>query len=229
MNKLIKALCLSMFLSVSIFAQTNETSKNNLAAADSNRKNAVKDQTTVSGDYNKNEYYVGYSNQQVNDFSRTTFHGFEAAYVRNVHRFFGIRGTVSGAYRNENSSGSFVTGTTTTNFNFQNKSRVYNFLGGVQVKDNASTARFKPFGFAMGGVAVNTNRGSSTFCTTCTNASTVFFKSSDTGIAGAFGGGLDIKINDKIDFRAIQVDYNPIYSDSRVNNNFRFGVGIVFK
>lgn len=231
MYKLIKAFSLSILLSIAVFAQTTTDTavKNNLDSGDSNKPATSADQTTSTGDYNKNEYYVGYSNQQINDFSRSTFHGFEVGYVRNVHRFFGIRGTVSGAYRNDSDSGSFVSGTTTTTFSFENKRRVYNFLGGVQVKDNASTSRLKPFGFAMGGVAVNTNRGSSTFCASCTSASTVFFRSSDTGLAGSFGGGLDIKINDKIDFRAIQVDYNPIYSDSRVNNNFRFGIGIVIK
>lgn len=230
MYKLIKALSLSILLSISMFAQTTTgtVAKNNFDDADSKSTTGAK-QTTSGSDYKKNEYYVGYSNQQVDDFSRSTFHGFEVGYVRNVHRFFGIRGTVSGAYKNENSSGSFADGTTTTTFSFQSKRRVYNFLGGVQVKDNASTNRFKPFGFAMGGVAVNTNRGSSTFCANCTSASTVFFRSSDTGLAGSFGGGLDIKINDKLDFRAIQVDYNPIYSNTRVDNNFRFGIGFVIK
>ena len=44
----------------------------------------------------------------------------------------------------------------------------------------------------------------------------------------AVGGGLDIKINEKIDLRAIQVDYAPIFSGF-LQNNIRFGVGLVFK
>ncbi|MGC2238741.1 MAG: hypothetical protein WA584_21480 [Pyrinomonadaceae bacterium] len=231
MYKLIKALSLSILLSIAVFAQTttDTAARNNLDNGDSNKPTADAKRIVVSPDYNKNEYYVGYSNQQVNEFSRSTFHGFEVGYVRNVHRFFGIRGTVSGAFRNERFNGSFVTGTTTTTFNVESKRRVYNFLGGVQIKDNASTSRFKPFGFAMGGVAVNTNHSFSTSCANCTTSSIVFFDSSDTGLAGSFGGGLDIKINNKIDFRAIQVDYNPIYSNTRVDNNFRFGIGIVIK
>jgi hypothetical protein len=50
-----------------------------------------------------------------------------------------------------------------------------------------------------------------------------------TGFGGAFGGGLDIKVSDRIDFRVIQVDYNPVYTRSSFNNNVRIGVGIVFK
>jgi hypothetical protein len=52
---------------------------------------------------------------------------------------------------------------------------------------------------------------------------------SETGFAGAFGGGLDIKLSNRVDFRAIQVDYNPIKFDSGTQNNVRFGVGFVFK
>jgi hypothetical protein len=52
---------------------------------------------------------------------------------------------------------------------------------------------------------------------------------SETGLAGAFGGGLDIKLNDHIDFRLIQVDYNPIKFNGGVQQNVRIGIGFVFK
>jgi c-di-GMP-binding flagellar brake protein YcgR len=62
--------------------------------------------------------------------------------------------------------------------------------------------------------------------TTCSSLTDDF---SDTGIAGAFGGGLDVKVNDRINIRAIQVDYNPIRIDGQTGHNFRFGVGVVSK
>jgi hypothetical protein len=52
---------------------------------------------------------------------------------------------------------------------------------------------------------------------------------SETAFAGAFGGGLDIKLNDHIDFRAVQVDYNPIKFSSGTQHNVRLGIGFVFK
>ena len=211
-NKLIKALCLSIILSVSVFAQTGD----------------------ADDDYNKNEFYAGYSNQQVGGGSRTTFHGFEGSFTRNVSRYVGIRGTISGAYSNRTLRGS-LPNQGGGSFEFQqdlNRS-VYNFLGGVQFKDNASKARVKPFAFALGGVAVNRRQFKNLACTSGNCPTPIPFIGNstftDTGIAGAFGGGLDVKINNKIDFRVIQVDYNPIYSNSRVDNNFRIGAGIVFK
>lgn len=210
MKEFIKVLCLTFVLGVSIFAQTN------------------------SDEYKKNEYYVGYSNQQVDSGIHQTFNGFEAAYVRNVHRFFGIKGDVSGAYRN-NSFQATLTDPTNGTYSYRGdvNRAVYNFLGGVQIKDNASKARFKPFAHALAGVAVNRAKFSPLTCTsgTCpsfiTNASGGTF--TNTNFSMALGGGLDIKINDKIDFRAIQVDYNPVFGSGSVQNNVRFGIGVVFK
>jgi hypothetical protein len=208
MNKLIKAFCLTMVLSLCVVAQSD------------------------SDDYNRNEFFAGYSNQQVNDFSRQTHHGFEVSVVRNFHRYFGVKGDFSAAFRNRDSTLSVFNPTGTSSVRFENDRSIYNFLGGIQIKDNASKARLKPFAHALIGVAHNRNKTKNITCVSnCSalTASFIPFSLSDTGFAGAFGGGLDIKINDKIDFRAIQVDYNPVFSGGRVNDNVRFGIGFVFK
>ncbi len=201
MNKLIAAFCLAIISSVCVFAQTGE-------------------------EYNKNEFFVGYSNQQVDFGERTTFNGFEGSYVRNVTRYFGIKADVSGAYRNDDFETTFPTSpTTNTTIRTEFKSSLYNFLGGVQVKDNASEARFKPFGHALAGVA----HSRSTIKSPPTLSSPENFTFTDTGFAAALSGGLDVKINNRFDFRVIQVDYNPIYFRDRFNNNVRLSIGLVFK
>lgn len=53
---------------------------------------------TQSNDYKKNEYYGGYSNQQVDNGQRDSFNGFEVAYIRNFHRYFGAKADFSAAY-----------------------------------------------------------------------------------------------------------------------------------
>ena len=203
MYKFVNILCLTFVLSVSIFAQTN------------------------TDEYKKNEFYVGYSNQQVDTGNYSTLNGFEGSYVRNVHRYFGIKGDVSGTYKNRKNS--FTTNNNTISFE-QNRA-VYNFLGGVQIKDNSSDAKVKPFAHVLAGVGNVRNKTKNYACTgpncpTFVNLNGTF---SETGFASAVGGGLDIKINDKIDFRAIQVDYNPIRNGGSTMDNVRFGIGVVFK
>lgn len=202
MNKLVIAFCMMIIAAAASYAQTTD-------------------------EYNKNEFFVGYSNQQVDRGNYDNFNGVEGSYVRNVSRYFGVKSDFSAAFRNDEFSGTLpalVPGGTTTTFRSESKSSVYNFLGGVQVKDNASTARLKPFGHALVGVAHNRNKFTST-----TGNSTFDGTFHDTGFSTAVGGGLDIKINDRFDFRAIQADYNPVRINNQWTNNFRFGIGIVIK
>jgi len=209
MSKLIKAFFLTTILSVCVFAQSG------------------------SGEYKRNEFYGGYSNQQVDNFDRQTFNGFEAAYVRNIRRYVGIKGDFSAAYRRDDfSSPVFAgSGTSTGTIRGENNRSLYNFLGGVQVKDNATEARFKPFAHALAGVAHSRFTTKNITCTgsACSSIVTSDFTFSDTGFSTVLGGGLDIRISDRVDFRAIQVDYNPIRANGRWNNNVRFGIGFVFK
>ena len=52
---------------------------------------------------------------------------------------------------------------------------------------------------------------------------------SETGLAGAFGGGLDIKVSERVDLRLVQFDYNPVRLDGSTLHNFRIGIGLNFK
>ena len=205
----------------------------------------------TTSDYKKGEFYVGYSNNQVdlgtdsgNDVrnffrDRLSFNGFEVSGVANVSRYVGIKGDVSGAYRSKNFTGVSVpvtVGSTTTNVNvnFDTKNSLYNFLGGVQFKDNANTGRVKPFGHVLAGAGHARTKVSNVTCTstgTTTCSASVFSNSteSETGFAMAFGGGLDIRVSNHVDIRAIQVDYNPIRLAGSFDHNFRFGVGLNFK
>lgn len=219
MNKFILALCLTIFSSAFALAQTT--------------------------DNHKAEVFIGYSNNQVDtgfsdddtdlqDFfnDREGFHGINGSVTGNVNRYFGIKGDVSGHYK------SFEfdvprTGTTATD-RFKVNASVYNFLGGVQVKDNAKDgSRLRPFAHALVGVAharakVDNSFFTSTFCQQPGVDCRDNFSESDTGFAAAFGGGLDIKATNRLSIRAFQVDYNPNRFNGTTQHNFRFGVGLVF-
>lgn len=219
MNKIVLAFCLTIFTSVFAFAQT-----------------------TTSDEFKKAEFFVGFSNNQVDtgidtedrneirEFfnERESFNGINVSGVANVSRYVGIKGDFSATYRKDSFNAPIVVGNTTQNVGFKLNSQLYNVLGGVQFKDNASQARIKPFGYALAGAGIGRVKVSNVTCPTGVDCSG-FTSDSETGFAMAFGGGLDIKINDRFDFRAIKADYNPIRFDSGTQHNFRVGIGIVFK
>lgn len=232
MKKLFTAFCLTLAFSVFTFAQV---------------------------DIKKLDFYVGYSNTQVeadsgnlflriprnslsngtttastgNFFQRRTgFDGAEIAVAGNLTRFFGIKGDVSGTYRDRQFGFRTATGaTTSTNVSFRTKDSLYNFLGGVQFKDNASKAKITPFAHALVGVGYGRTRVRNLNCPSTVNAGVcagLAVNDSDTGLAAAFGGGLDVKFGSRVGLRLIQVDYNPVHLNGRTLDNVRFGGGITF-
>ena len=193
-------------------------------------------------DYKKGEFYIGYSNGQVDtgldsgssvgDFfrDRANFHGFNVSGVYNVNRFVGIKGDVSGTYNTTRFSETFpdpVTGLPVT-ASFKTSNSLYNFVGGAQLKDNSREGRVKPFGHAMVGLGHVRSRVSDLQCSVVLNCPVLEETFSDNGFTGVFGGGVDIKLTNSVQLRAIQVDYNPLWINSQVDHNLRIGAGIVF-
>ena len=190
----------------------------------------------AQSDYKKFELFGGYSHNRVDTGigdadpsvsdiinEREGFNGFEVSATGNLSRYFGIKGDLSGHFKTK----SFPISTASVDLN----SRLYNFLGGVQIKDNSTEGTFKPFAHALAGVAWARNRVdfsngvcAAVFPSPCPTD----FTDSDTGFAAAIGGGIDIRASDRVSIRAIQVDYNPTRLFGSTQHNFRFGVGIVF-
>jgi hypothetical protein len=191
-----------------------------------------------SADYKKFEVFAGYSHNRVDtgigandddidDFldEREGFHGFNVSATGNVTRYIGFKFDVSGHFK----SRSVPFGTIARAADID--SQIYNFLGGVQLKDNSTDVTFKPFAHALvglGHVRAKVNF-SNDFCIAISpSPCPVDSTESENGFAGAFGGGIDIRASDKIDIRVIQIDYNPMRVSGTTLHNFRFGVGIVF-
>jgi Outer membrane protein beta-barrel domain len=186
-------------------------------------------------DYRKWEIFGGYSRNNVdsgisdNDPElgfidvREGFNGFNASVTGNLTRYFGLKFDVSGHYKNQ-------TIPFTTIGRVDVNSSLYNFLGGVQIKDNSKESTFKPFAHALVGAAHGRNRVNFTndFCIAIAPVPCpADLTDSETGLAGAFGGGLDIRVSNRIDIRAIQIDYNPTRLGDSTQHNIRWGVGIV--
>jgi hypothetical protein len=191
----------------------------------------------AQSDYKKFEFFGGYSHNRVDTGlsdeepaladvinEREGFHGFEVSATGNLSRYFGIKGDFSGHFKNQNFQ---IPGLPGSNLDID--SRLFNFLGGVQIKDNSTEGTFKPFAHALAGVAHARNSVdfNDVICVAIVPSPCSPFTQSETGFAAAFGGGLDIRASDRISIRAIQVDYNPTRLFDSTQHNFRIGVGIV--
>lgn len=199
-------------------------------------------QAVAVDDYKKVEAFVGYSNGQVDtgvdsgstvrDFfrDREDFNGVNASGVYNFTRYFGVKGDVSATFNKTRFDETFVDPTTGTTFTagFNTKNQLYNFVGGVQVKDNSQEGRFKPFAHAMAGLGHARTKIRDVSCTPTVLCPVIEDSFTDNGFSGVFGGGIDVRLNNKIQIRAIQLDYNPIRFDGDTSHNVRIGAGIVF-
>jgi len=194
-----------------------------------------------SSDYKKAEGYVGYSNGQVdtgidtgnsvNAFfrDRENFNGVNVSGVYNFGRYLGAKGDFSAVYNKTTFTGPVFGSVPNQTFSFDTKNSLYNYVGGVQVKDNSKSGSFKPFAHAMIGGATARTKVSNVQCAPATPCNVLAGDTvSDTGFSGVFGGGIDFRLNNHIQIRAIQVDYNPVRMFGSWDNNLRLGAGIVF-
>jgi len=195
----------------------------------------------AQSDYKKFEFFGGYSHNRIDTGigdddpelgdiinEREGFNGFEVSATGNFTRYLGIKGDFSGHFKSRTISFASIGA---PNARLDLESRVFNFLGGLQIKDNSNEGTFKPFAHALAGVAharnqvdFNADVCAAVFPSPCP----ADFTESETGFAAAIGGGIDIRVNDRVSVRAIQVDYNPTRLFDSTQHNFRFGVGIVF-
>lgn len=169
----------------------------------------------AQSDYTKWEFFGGYSalqfdnlggdtgNPAVDDIlsGRNTLRGFELAVNRNFHKYVGAKFDYSLHLREDNFSRAAGSGTV--------DSTIQNFLGGIQIKNNTEDGpRFKPFAHALFGVAVQKVDVDSPQLVSIFGIDD--FHVNETSFAMAFGGGVDIRLNRRIDIRAGQVDWNII-------------------
>ena len=179
-------------------------------------------------DYNKYDVFVGYSHNRVDtgiadedddDFDdiidqREGFHGVNASVTGNVSRYVGLKGSYSFHRKSFDIDG----GTAATTFDVD--ANLHQFLGGAEIKDNARETKVKPFAHLMAGIA---------HARFDVEGVPDFGGANETGFAGVIGAGLDFRVSDRVDFRAVQFDYNPIRANGETSHNFRIGIGLIFR
>ena len=178
--------------------------------------------TFAQTDYNKVDVGVLFSHNRVDtgfddpsqNFigDREGFNGVEGFVKGNISRYVGLKGS----YSFNRKSFDISDGVTTVDVDAD----IHQFLGGVEFKDNAKETKVKPFAHVMAGAAHTRAEANSTL---------VSFEESETGFAGVVGGGIDFKLSDRVDLRAIQFDYNPNRAEGQTSHNFRIGIGLIFR
>lgn len=172
--------------------------------------------------------------------TRRNFNGFEGSVSYNVSKYIGVKGDFTAHFKSQSFVDKFTPpGVTQT---LANTERLYNFLGGLQIKNNSRSARIKPFAHALAGFARYTNRQQQTL--DLFPQFNFVIEDRDTSFAMKVGGGLDIRAGKRIDIRVIELDYNPVFAGDRqpksvsgpftnvsltgrTANNFTIGFGIV--
>jgi hypothetical protein len=172
-------------------------------------------------DYPKNEFFVGYSyhsadiNTLTIDPGRTGQNGLNLEYTRNVSRNVGLTADVSAHFKRDSQETSAGV--------FERRRDQYYVLGGVQFKAHHQ-GRVTPFARAMFGASLF--RG---FTSDRTPAGNVFTFDDATSLALSFGGGLDVRVNDRVAIRVLQADYTPTFFGAGRQDNIRVSFGVVFK
>ena len=144
------------------------------------------------------EVFGGYS------WAGGNFHGWNASVTGNVNKRFGIVADFSGHYGNELEGSILV------------KKDAHSFLFGPRFSFRGK--RLTPFVYAL--------FGATRFHESAIVAGQKF-SDSDTGFSSAFGGGLDVKVNDRVAIRAFQIDYFRPNFFGEAHNRGRLAFGVV--
>ena len=160
--------------------------------------------------YQSYEFYAGFSHNRVDaGDEREGFNGFATSFTRNFHPYAGLKIYYSAHTKLFEENG----------FDFSSRATIHQGFLGVQFKDTRlGESTVSPFAHLLAGIAhhrFSFDDGVNSF------------SDSKTGFAAVIGGGLDFRLNDRMDFR-VQFDYNPNHIDDQWQDNVRAGFGVVF-
>lgn len=166
--------------------------------------------------------------------TRRGFYGFNASAAYNLTRMLGVKADFTGLFKTDQTVDNFGSHTDTNRI----KDRTWELLGGVQIKNNSKSDRLKPFAQGLAGFARQTSHD----VQTSTGPFNFTLDDRVTSFAMKLGGGVDVRISDRVDLRLIEVNYNPIFGRRRHvpgnadfdltlagkrADNFTIGAGIV--
>jgi len=152
----------------------------------------------MAQDVPKVEVFGGYS------WAGGNFHGWNTSVTGNVNEWFGLVADFSGHYGSEQDGTILI-----------NKD-AHSFLFGPRLSHRGR--RFTPFAYAL--------IGATRFHESAV-VSGQHLSRSDTGFSSAFGGGLDLKVTNRIKIRTFQLDYFRPNFFGEAHNRGRLAFGVV--
>lgn len=164
---------------------------------------------SAQDEISKGEFFGGFMHKRGEGDSAN---GFNVAGTYNFHRLLGVKGDFSWAKKSP---------TTLTTY-----------MGGLQIKDNTKNeSMIKPFAHVLVGAQRYSFEGVVAPPLSVDSPQGILVLSgSETGFSMAIGGGIDIKVSDRVSVRAFQYDYNPVWLDNLGGrqdlNRFSFGIVI---
>jgi hypothetical protein len=154
----------------------------------------------LAQDVPKAEVFGGYS------WAGANFHGWNASVTGNITKRFGIVADFSGHYGSELDGSVLI------------KQDAHSFLFGPRFSFRGK--RLTPFVYAL-------------FGATRFHESAIIsgqkLSHSDTGLRSVLGGGLDVKVNDRVAIRAFQLDYFRPNFFGEAHNRGRLAFGVVLR
>lgn len=199
---------------------------------------------TLAQDRSRPELFVGYSHENISsgvessdfvgtDITDTTLvnsfkvNGFNVSGTGYLTRRFGVTGDFSAGFERRLDDFGGVPART--------RLSLYNVTVGPQV-NFFNARRATPFVRALFGVARRNLRLEAVDAGAASIASAT---DNSTNFTMNLGGGLDVRLNDRVDLRVFQLDYNPIFLrnrtveglslPSRTAHGARLSIGLVFK
>ncbi|MBM3763212.1 MAG: hypothetical protein FJW36_23595 [Acidobacteria bacterium] len=192
-------------------------------------------QVLCAQDTPKREFYGltlgGFQNQglglkDLKDAKEWRFYdGFAVGYVEQCTRRLGLKLEFSGLTDKQS------VGNGANRFAFRQSN--WWFLGGVQMKASPKESSLRPFAHALIGASIlqtSTSAAEKLGCAgvfglrTCPSR----FDENKVRAAISIGGGLDVRIGKRLEFRVAQVEYMPMCHSGSTYHNVRIGMGLVF-
>jgi hypothetical protein len=152
-------------------------------------------------------------------------YGWNASVAGNLNNWFGLVADFGGHYNSESSRSSFILpGVPSSSFRLESKANIHTFMVGPRFSYRKSD-RITPFGHILiGGIR---NHIKSEFQSDLIGNSS--FTDTQTTVAGAVGGGLDVKLGSSVALRVIQADFVLTHFFSTPQSNARVSIGLVYR